>query len=93
MFGKSGAQEIRNLRDTVININSQSKGINASNTSSAVNKVLDTVLKKVAAKAPFAGPMIEAGAEAVEKKNIAKKVKQSLEFNAEDMANELRKGK
>jgi len=93
LFSKSGAQEIRNLRDTVININSQAKGVNASNTSSAVNKVLDSVLKKVAGKVPFAGPMIEAGAEAVEKKNIAKKVQKSLEFKAEDMANELRKGK
>lgn len=93
LFGKPGAQEIRNLRDTVININSQAKGINASNTSSAVNKVLDTVLKKVAGKVPFAGPMIEAGAEAIEKKNIAKQVKESLEFNTEDMAKELRKGK
>lgn len=93
LFSKSGAQEIRNLRDTVININSQAKGINASNTSSAVNKVLDSVLKKVAGKVPLAGPMIEAGAEAVEKKNIAKKVQKSLEFKAEDMANELRKGK
>jgi hypothetical protein len=93
LFSKSGAQEIRNLRDTVININSTASGINTSNTSSAVNKVLDSVLKKVAAKLPIGGPMIEAGAEAVEKKNIAKKVEKSLEFKAKDMANELRKGK
>lgn len=93
MFGKSGAQEIRNLRDTVININSPVAGINTSNTSSAVNKVFNSVLKKAVGKVPLGGSMVEAGMEAIEKKNIAKKVKESLEFKAEDMANELRKGK
>lgn len=93
MFGKSGAQEIRNLRDTVININSPVQGINTSNTASAMDKVLSKILKKTVGKVPFGGAMVEAGAEAIEKKNIAKKVEKSLEFKAEDMANELRKGK
>jgi hypothetical protein len=93
MFGKSGAQEIRNLRDTVININSPVKGINSSNTSSAINKVFNGILKKTIGKVPLAGSLVEAGVEAIEKKNIAKQVENSLEFNAKDMANELRKGK
>jgi hypothetical protein len=93
MFGKSGAQEIRNLRDTVININSPVKGINSSNTSSAINKVFNGILKKTIGKVPLAGSLVEAGVEAIEKKNIAKQVENSLEFNAKDVANKLRKGK
>jgi hypothetical protein len=93
LFGKSGAQEIRNLRDTVININSPVKGINQSNTSSAINKVFNGILKKTIGKVPLAGSLVEAGVEAIEKKNISKQVEKSLEFNAKDVANELRKGK
>jgi hypothetical protein len=93
LLGKAGAQEIRNLRDTVININSPVKGINSSNTSSAINKVFNGILKKTVGKVPLAGSLVEAGVEAVEKKNISKQVEKSLEFNAKDVANELRKGK
>jgi hypothetical protein len=92
LLGKAGAQEIRNLRDTVIAINSPVKGINQSNTSSAINKVFNGILKKTVGKVPFGGALVEAGTEAVQKKNIAKQVEQSLEFNAKDVANELRKG-
>ena len=92
LFNKSGAQEIRNLRDTAITINSPVKGINQSNSSSAINKVLNGILKKTVGKIPLGGAMVEAGVEAVEKKNIAKQVKESLEYNPEDMANQLRKG-
>lgn len=93
LLGKAGAQEIRNLRDTVIAINSPVKGINQSNTSSAINKVFNGILRKTVGKVPFGGAMVEAGAEAVQKKNIAKQVEQSLEFDAKDVAKELRKGK
>jgi hypothetical protein len=93
LLGKAGAQEIRNLRDTVITINSPVKGINQSNTSSAINKVFNGILKKTIGKVPFGGAMVEAGAEAVQKKNIAKQVEKSLEFDAKEVAKELRKGK
>jgi hypothetical protein len=93
LLGKAGAQEIRNLRDTAISINSPVKGINQSNTSSAINKVLNGILKRTIGKVPIAGSLVEAGAEAIEKKNIAKQVEQSLEFNPKDVADELRKGK
>jgi hypothetical protein len=93
LLGKAGAQEIRNLRDTVININSPVKGINQSNTSSAINKVFNGILKRTVGKVPLAGSLVEAGVEAIEKKNISKQVESSLEFNAKDVANELRKGK
>lgn len=90
LYGKSGAQEIRNLRDTVININSPVKGINTSNTASAMDKVLNGILRKTVGKIPLGGAMVEAGVEAIEKKNIAKKVKESIDYNP--MAEALRKG-
>jgi len=93
MFGKSGAQEIRNLRDVNILINASNRNLNNANTASAMDKVLNKILKKTVGKLPLGGAVIEAGAEALEKKNIAKKVKESLEFKPEDMANQLRKGK
>jgi len=93
LLGKAGAQEIRNLRDTVININSPVKGINQSNTSSAINKVFNSILKKTIGEAPIVGSMVKAGTEAIEKKNISKQVEKSLEFDAKEVAKELRKGK
>jgi hypothetical protein len=91
LLGKAGAQEIRNLRDTVITINSPVKGINQSNTASAMDKVLNGILRKTVGKIPLGGALVEAGAEAIEKKNIAQKVKESLEYNP--MADALRKSK
>lgn len=93
LFGKSGAQEIRNLRDTVININSPVKGINTSNTASAMDKVLNKLTQKAVGKVPFAGSIIEGGAEMLEKRNIAKKVQESINYSPEEMAKQLRKGK
>jgi len=93
MFGKSGAQEIRNLRDVNILINASNRNLNNANTASAMDKVLSKILKRTIGKIPLGGQLFEAGAEAIEKKNIAKKVKESLEFDAKEIAKELRKGK
>lgn len=93
LFGKSGAQEIRNLRDTTMNVNSPVVGLNNSNTSSAMNKVLNNILKKAVGKVPFGGQLIEAGAEALEKKKIAEKVSESLNTQPKNIAKQLRQGK
>jgi hypothetical protein len=89
MFGKSGAQEIRNLRDTAITINSPVKGINQSNTASAMDKVLNKLINRI----PLVGPMAEIGSEALEKKKLTKQVEEAINFTPEKLANELRKGK
>jgi hypothetical protein len=89
MFGKSGAQEIRNLRDTAITINSPVKGINQSNTASAMDKVLNKLINRI----PFVGPMVEVGSEALEKKKLTKQVEEAINFTPEKLADELRKGK
>lgn len=88
MFGKAGAQELRNLRDTAITINSPVKGINQSNTASAMDKVLNKLINRI----PLVGPMVEAGAEALEKQKISKQVKESLNYSPSKMADELKKG-
>jgi hypothetical protein len=89
MFGKSGAQEIRNLRDTAITINSPVAGINQSNTASAMDRVLNKLINRI----PLVGPMVEVGSEALEKQKLTKQVQESLNFTPEKIAEELRKGK
>jgi hypothetical protein len=89
MFGKSGAQEIRNLRDTAITINSPVAGINQSNTASAMDKVLNKLINRI----PLVGPMVEIGSEALEKQKLTKQVQESLNYTPEKIADELRKGK
>jgi hypothetical protein len=89
MFGKSGAQEIRNLRDTAITINSPVAGINQSNTASAMDRVLNKLINRI----PLVGPMVEVGSEALEKQKLTKQVQESLNFTPEKLAEELRKGK
>jgi hypothetical protein len=89
MFGKSGAQEIRNLRDTAITINSPVAGINQSNTASAMDKVLNKLINRI----PLVGPMVEVGSEALEKQKLTKQVQEAINFTPEKMADELRKGK
>jgi hypothetical protein len=88
LFGKKGAEEIRNLRDTAIIVYDVPQGINTSNTSSAFTKVFDKLLQKI----PFAGPMVEAGTEALEKQKIAKQVQESINYSPSKMAEELKKG-
>jgi hypothetical protein len=93
LFGKKGAQEIRDLRDTAITVYSPVAGINQSNTASALTQALDRIRGSALSKIPMAGPLFEIGSEMVEKKKLGKQVKESLDFNPNDLAKELRKGK
>jgi hypothetical protein len=93
LFGKKGAQEIRDLRDTAITVYSPVAGINQSNTASALTQALDRIRGSALSKIPMAGPLFEIGSEMVEKKKLGKQVQESLEFNPNDLAKQLRKGK
>ena len=89
LFGKSGADEIRNLLEYTINVNAPLKGAaNYSNTSSAIISALDKIggirIPGVSTVAKFAA---EKGKEAALKKQI----KESIEYNP--MAEALRKTK
>ena len=88
LFTKKGAEEIRNLRDTAILVYDVPQGINTANTSSNLSKVFDKILQRI----PFAGPMVEAGAEALEKQKIGKQVQESINYSPSKMAEELKKG-
>ena len=89
LFGKKGAEEIRNLRDTAILVYDMPLGINASNTSSALDKVFNKLINRI----PLAGPMVEVGSEALEKQKLTKQVQEAINFTPEKLADELRKGK
>ena len=89
LFGKKGAEEIRNLRDTAILVYDMPLGVNTSNTSSAIDKVFNKLINRI----PLAGPMMEVGSEALEKKKLTKQVEEAINFSPEKMAEELRKGK
>ena len=90
IFGKAGANEIRNLYETTLNVNAPLKGaVNYSNTSSALMKALDGV-----ALLPVARVIgVKQGLEKVKEMGIKKQVKESVNYTPEGMADALRKTK
>jgi hypothetical protein len=90
IFGKKGADEIRNLYETTINVNAPLKGaVNYSNTSSALMKALDGV-----ALLPISRVIgVKQGLEKVKEMGIKKQVKESVNYTPEGMADALRKTK
>jgi hypothetical protein len=90
IFGKKGAEEIRNLYDYTFNVNAPLKGaVNYSNTASAIMRGLDAIsllpLSRVIG--------VKQGLEKIKESQIKKQVKESIEYEPGSMANELRKGK
>jgi hypothetical protein len=93
LFGKKGAQEIRDLLETTINVNAPLKGAaNYSNTSSALITALDKVNQTPLGRIPGLGSiskfMVEKGKESALKKQI----EESINYKPESMAKAL-KGK
>jgi hypothetical protein len=90
IFGKAGANEVRNLYETTLNVNAPLKGaVNYSNTSSALMKALDGV-----ALLPVARVIgVKQGLEKVKEMGIKKQVKESVNYTPEGMADALRKTK
>jgi hypothetical protein len=90
IFGKKGADEIRNLYETTSNVNNPLKGaVNYSNTSSALMKALDGV-----ALLPISRVIgVKQGLEKVKEMGIKKQVKESINYTPEGMAEALRKTK
>jgi len=94
LFGKKGAQEIRDLRDTAITVYSPVAGINQSNTASALTQALDRIRGSALSKLPMGvGSLYEVGAEMATKKKLGKQVKEAVDFDPNAVAKELRKGK
>ena len=97
LFGKSGAEEIRNLLEYTINVNSPLKGAtNYSNTASSNPNVIFGVLDKINAtplgKIPVLGATSKFVAEKGKEAALKKKIEESINYKPEDMAKAL-KGK
>ena len=90
IFGKKGAEEIRNLYDYTFNVNAPLKGaVNYSNTASAIMRGLDAV-----ALLPLSRVIgVKQGLEKIKEAQIKKQVKESIDYKPGSMADELRKGK
>jgi hypothetical protein len=89
IFGKSGAQEIRNLLETTINVNAPLKGAaNYSNTSSAIIGALDKI---GAIRIPGVSNVAKFAAEKGKESTLKKQIQESINYNP--MADALRKTK
>lgn len=89
VFGKKGAQEIRDLLETTILVNAPVKGaVNQSNTASALIRAMDKIKASPLGKIPGVGAVTEYGT----KQGIKKQVEESLNFDPNAIAKELRKG-
>jgi hypothetical protein len=94
LFGKKGAQEIRDLMETTILVNAPLKGAaNYSNTSSALIQALDRISASPIGKIPVVGSITRYSFEKAQQKALQKKIEESINYSPNNMANELRKGK
>jgi len=89
VFGKAGAQEIRDLAETTINVNAPLKGAaNYSNTSSAIISALDKISGiRMPGVSNLAGYVAKKGKESA----IKKQVEESINYTPESMAKALKK--
>ena len=90
LFGKKGAQEIRDLMETTLNINTTVEGAaNYSNSSSAIIRGLDLL-------GNFPIPKVlgaKTAAEMIKNRELKKQVQESINYSPSKMADELKKGK
>jgi len=93
LFGKKGAQEIRDLMETTILVNAPLKGAaNYSNTASAVIRGLDMINRSPIGKIPVVGSLTKYSFEKAQEKALKKKIKESINYSPSKMAEELKKG-
>lgn len=93
LFGKKGAQEIRDLLETTINVNAPLKGAaNYSNTASALITALDKVNQTPLGRIPGIGSMSKFIVEKGKESALKKQIEESINYKPEDMAKAL-KGK
>jgi hypothetical protein len=94
IFGKKGAEEIRDLLQTTIDVNAPLKGAtNYSNTSSALVQALDKIAESPLGKIPVVGSVAKFGAKTAKTSELEKKVKESINYKPEDMAKALKRKK
>ncbi len=89
LFGKKGAQEIRDLLETTILVNAPVKGaVNQSNTASAFIRAMDKIKASPLARLP----LVKSSADYGIRREMAKQVEESINFDPKAVAKELRKG-
>jgi hypothetical protein len=94
LFGKKGAQEIRDLMETTTLVNAPLKGAaNYSNTSSAIMRALDLINRSPISKIPVVGNLADYSFQKAQESALKKKVKESINYSPNNMAKQLRKGK
>ena len=94
LFGKKGAQEIRDLMETTILVNAPLKGAaNYSNTSSAIIRALDLINRSPISKIPVVGNLADYSFQKAQEAVLKKKVQESINYSPSKMAEELKKGK
>ena len=92
LFGKSGANEIRDLRDTALTIYNPVPGaVNYPNTSSAIIRGLDALNKSVIGKIPVVGKVTQYSANKAKENAIKKQIEESINFDPKRLAEQLRK--
>jgi hypothetical protein len=94
LFGKKGAQEIRDLMETTILVNAPLKGAaNYSNTSSALIQALDNITASPIGKIPVIGSITKYSFEKAQQKALKKKIEESINYSPNKAADALRKTK
>jgi len=92
LFGKKGAQEIRDLLETTINVNTKVAGaVNTSGTTGAIFRMLDNINKTPLGQIPFVGSVSKSVVKNAQERKIKKQVKEAIEFDPNKLAEQLRK--
>jgi hypothetical protein len=93
LFGKKGAQEIRDLLEYTMTVNNPLKGAaNYSNTASALITALDKVNQTPLGRIPGLGTMSKYIVEKGKESALKQKIEESINYSPNKMADELRKG-
>jgi hypothetical protein len=91
IFGKKGAEEIRNLLETTMMTNSPLKGaVNTSNTASALIRGLDAV-SNFSSSIPLVGGATKYVASKAKESALKKQVEEAVNFDPKKLAEQLRK--
>lgn len=81
IFGKKGAEEIRELRDAMVDIYTTVPGaVNTSNTASSLLRALQSVNKSPLSRVPGVGSALKYAEESAQEKALKKFVEESLQY-------------
>ena len=91
IFGKKGAEEIRNLLETTLMLNPLKGAENTSNTTSALIRGLDLINKTPLKSVPFVGSGAKMAETKLKENIIKKQIDEALNFDPRKLAEQLRK--